>query len=85
MSSLKPCFLLVDDHALFRAGLGMMLSEHWPEARLANAATWYEAMACLRTQRPDLILLDVHLPDAHSVARLAELREAAPDCPVLLL
>lgn len=85
MPSSTLCFLLVDDHALFRAGLGMMLGEHWPHAQLAHAATWDEAMSSLAVQRPDLVLLDVHLPDAHSVARLAELRAAAPGCPVLVL
>lgn len=85
MPSSTLCFLLVDDHALFRAGLGMMLGENWPMAQLAHAATWDEALVSLKAQCPDLILLDVHLPDAHSVARLAELREAAPGCPVLML
>jgi two-component system nitrate/nitrite response regulator NarL len=81
----KPCFLLVDDHALFRAGLGLMLLEHWPGASLLTASHWREALAQLQSHRPDLILLDVHLPDAHSVGHLSELRGLAPDCPVLLL
>ncbi len=81
----KPCFLLVDDHALFRAGLGLMLLEHWPEASLLTASQWREALTQLQSHRPDLILLDVHLPDAHSVGHLSELMALAPDCPVLLL
>ncbi len=81
----KPCFLLVDDHALFRAGLGLMLLEHWPEASLLMASQWREALTQLQSHRPDLILLDVHLPDAHSVGHLSELMALAPDCPVLLL
>lgn len=81
----EPCFLLVDDHALFRTGLGMMLIEHWTQAQLVHASTWGEALVSVQVQRPDLILLDVRLPDAHSVDKLAELQEAAPGCPVLML
>ncbi len=85
MLASKPHFLLVDDHALFRAGLTLMLDEQWPQAQRECAGTWAEAMKSLSEHLPNLILLDVHLPDAHSVARLPELLAAAPGCPVLML
>lgn len=85
MAALSPHFLLVDDHALFRTGLGMMLAEHWPQGRVTQASTWQQALAALRDEHPDLVLLDVHLPDGHGLADLPVLRELAPDCPVLLM
>jgi two-component system nitrate/nitrite response regulator NarL len=85
MSSIRPCFLLVDDHALFRTGLGIVLSQHWPQAQVIEAATWGEGLRMLQTCQPDLILLDVHLPDAHALDELPALRALAPACPVLLM
>ncbi len=85
MSASPPHFLLVDDHALFRTGLGLMLSQHWPAARVVQAASWGEALRYLQIELPDLILLDVHLPDGHGLADLPVLRTLAPHCPVLLM
>ena len=85
MSASPPHFLLVDDHALFRTGLGLMLSQHWPAARVVQAASWGEALRYLQGELPDLILLDVHLPDGHGLADLPVLRTLAPHCPVLLM
>lgn len=85
MSAAAPHFLLVDDHALFRTGLGLMLSEHWPQGRVTQAATWQQTLAALQAETPDLILLDVHLPDGHGLADLPALRVLAPQCPVLMM
>jgi two-component system nitrate/nitrite response regulator NarL len=85
MSVSGPCFLLVDDHALFRTGLGLMLAERWPQAQVLQAATWHEALATLRQHSPDLVMLDVHLPDGHGVADWPQLAALAPRCPVLLM
>ena len=85
MSAAAPHFLLVDDHALFRTGLGLMLSEHWPQGRVTQAATWQQTLAALQVETPDLILLDVNLPDGHGLADLPALRVPAPQCPVLMM
>lgn len=85
MSAVSPHFLLVDDHALFRTGLGIMLSQHWPQSRVTQASTLAQARAMLQQEAPDLILLDVHLPDGHSLMELASLRALAPGCPVLMM
>jgi len=85
MSASHPHFLLVDDHALFRTGLGLMLSEHWPHGRVTQAMTLGQALACLQQEAPDLVLLDVHLPDGHGLSDLPALRAQAPSCPVLIM
>ncbi|MBI2734293.1 MAG: response regulator transcription factor [Aquabacterium sp.] len=85
MSALHPHFLLVDDHALFRTGLGMMLSEHWPQGRVTQAMNLAQALDILTRDTPDLVLLDVHLPDGHGLADLPALRAKAPQCPVLMM
>ncbi|MDO9236983.1 MAG: response regulator transcription factor [Aquabacterium sp.] len=85
MSLSRTKFLLVDDHGLFRTGLGLMLSQVWPDGVVVQAASWGEALRALQTEVPDLILLDVGLPDGHGLLDLPVLRVLAPHCPVLLM
>lgn len=87
MNPSAPCFLLVDDHALFRTGLGMMLAEHWPQAVLRHAGDWAQALSSARalSPAPDLVLLDIQLPDGHGLDNLAQLQTLLPGCPILLM
>lgn len=85
MSFTGPRFLLVDDHALFRMGLSLMLTERWPHALLTQASTWSQALAHLQAQAVDLVLLDIHLPDGHGLSDLPLLRALAPQARVLLM
>lgn len=93
MSAPPPHFLLVDDHALFRTGLSLMLAQNWPGARVSQATTLTQALAVLQAcapddapdHAPDLILLDVHLPDGHGLADLPQLRSLAPGSRVLMM
>lgn len=85
MSATPASFLLVDDHALFRTGLGLMLSQAWPEAHVMQAASWGEALLALKQVQPNLVMLDVHLPDGHGLADLAVLQAHAPGCAVMLM
>ncbi|MGC4059351.1 MAG: response regulator transcription factor [Aquabacterium sp.] len=85
MSASPASFLLVDDHALFRTGLGLMLSQTWPDALVAQAASWGEALVALQHARPSLVMLDVHLPDGHGLADLSALQALAPGCAVMLM
>ena len=57
--------LVVDDHALFRAGVRAEL-----EGRVelvGDAATVDDAVAAIAELRPDVVLLDVHMPDGGGV------------------
>ena len=68
------CVLLIDDHALFRAGLGVVLRRAWPAVTVQEAASITEALSRIGERCPDLIVLDVHLPDANGLAMLGALR-----------
>ena len=89
MSLTAPHLVLVDDHALFRMGLGQMLAAHWPQVRFHEAVSWAGALAQLkalwRQDRPDALLLDVGLPDADALPLLGQLQELAPGLPVLVM
>jgi DNA-binding NarL/FixJ family response regulator len=57
--------VIVDDHAMFRAGVRSELGDE--VAVLAEAADVGQAVAAIRTHRPDVVLLDVHLPGGGGV------------------
>ena len=60
--------VVVDDHHLFRAGVRAELSAHHDV--VGEAATPAEALAVIASTSPDVVLLDVHLPDGGGVAVL---------------
>ncbi len=73
--SAAPRVVIVDDHHLFRAGVRAELGEELPV--VGDAGTVEQAVALIREQRPDVVLLDVHMPDGGGVAVIARTGE---DC-----
>jgi len=71
--------LLVDDHALLRDGIALVMEREFTGLQLMQAGTLAEARAAIE-QHADiqLVLLDLSLPDGHGIAELPWLREAAP-------
>lgn len=76
--------LLVDDHTLFREGLALLLAHVDDHVQVLHAATLQQAAAAL-PQAPDLVLLDLVLPDARGLDGLFELRRMTEDIPVVVL
>lgn len=77
--------LVVDDHSLFRRGLMALLSQDPRFQVSGEAGDVGEALRSLARQRPDVILLDNHLPGVLGVDAIPALREAAPGSRVLML
>ncbi|KJV10430.1 hypothetical protein VZ95_04855 [Elstera litoralis] len=77
--------LLIDDHTLFRAGLARIVQFWQPEASIRAVGTLGEGLRCLGEALPDLVLLDLSLPDARSVHPVTSLRAAAPTLPILVI
>jgi DNA-binding NarL/FixJ family response regulator len=76
--------LLVDDHPLTRSALAGLLTQHGFEVA-GEAADGAEAVECARRIQPDLILLDLSMPGIDGLSALPQLREAAPECEVVVL
>ncbi|MGE3286976.1 MAG: response regulator [Pseudonocardia sp.] len=71
--------VLVDDHALFRAGVRAELERGVPDVRVVgDAGSVDEAVATIRHLTPDVVLLDVHMPDGGGAEVLRRVR---PDLP----
>lgn len=77
--------MLVDDHSLFRRGLKALLQQDERFEVVCEAADVGEALRCVAQQRPDLILLDNHLPGVRGVDGVAALKDAAPSTRILML
>jgi DNA-binding NarL/FixJ family response regulator len=76
--------LVVDDHPLTREALAALLRAHGFE--LAGIASdGEEAIATAAQTQPDLVLLDLLMPGLDGLSALPRLREAAPDCEVVVL
>jgi DNA-binding NarL/FixJ family response regulator len=74
---------LVDDHRLFRAGVRTGLGD--AVEIVGEAGTVDEAVALVRRTGPDVVLLDVHMPDGGGLAVLAGLGQDAPATRFLAL
>jgi DNA-binding NarL/FixJ family response regulator len=75
--------VVVDDHSLFRAGVRAELAERF--AVVGEAATPAAAIAVIAETTPDVVLLDVHLPDGGGVAVLNALAALGEPPSVLAL
>ncbi len=77
--------LLVDDDDLMRAGLKAVLSSDAGIEVVGEAANGRAAVTAVRTQRPDVVLMDVRMPDLDGIAATREVLAAAPQVKVVIL
>lgn len=77
--------LLIDDHAVVRAGARRILTEAFPSAEFGEAGDAPQAVQAVRASQWDLIILDISLPGRSGLDVLLELRVLAPTVPVLVM
>jgi DNA-binding NtrC family response regulator len=79
----KPLILLVDDQESIRYFLSKTLMDEGYEVRSAASAT--QAMEIINTEIPDLVLLDLKLPDRNGLEILAELKDVINEICVIMM
>jgi two-component system, NarL family, response regulator NreC len=77
--------LLVDDHAVVRSGLKMLLSSHAEMEIVGEAATASEALQLTGETIPDVILMDIGLPDKNGIEATREIKVKYPDVKIVAL
>ena len=77
--------LLVDDHPMVLAGLRSVLHGHEGLEVVGQASTAAEAVAMAAQTRPDVVLMDLRLPDGSGVDACREILSALPQTRVLFL
>ena len=77
--------LLVEDDLLLRKGLKTMIEMRGGFSIGADTGSGKEAVRLFETSRPDIVVLDLRLPDIPGTEVLRQMKNAAPDIPVVLL
>lgn len=77
--------LLVDDHEVVRMGLRTLLDKRDGLTVVAEAGSVAEAISAARRSRPDVIIMDIRLPDGNGVEACREIRGDLPDTKVIML
>ena len=77
--------LVVDDHEVVRQGLVALLDRRPNFQVVAEAGTVEEALAQARLHQPDIVIMDVRLPDGSGVEACREIRADLPDTRVVML
>ena len=83
MTTIK--LVIVDDHPVVRDGLRGMFAGDPQFAVLGEAATGVEALTVAEAVRPDVILMDLRMPEMNGVTAIAALRERGIAARVLVL
>jgi two-component system response regulator NreC len=77
--------LIVDDHAVVRTGLRLLLDGEDELETVAEAGTARDAVFEARKHKPDVVLMDVVLPDKSGIEATPDVLTEAPDAKVLVL
>ena len=77
--------MLVDDHEVVRAGLRALLDRRDGMSVVAEAGSVAEAIEVAGKEKPDVIIMDVRLPDGSGVEACREIRESRPATKMIML
>lgn len=76
--------VVIDDHPVVRDGVAAQLQHHGDMTVVGYAATAAEGLRVCAVERPDVVLLDLRLPDAPAAEVVVDLRRTSPDSRVLV-
>jgi two-component system response regulator NreC len=77
--------LLVDDHVVVRSGLRMLLENEADVEIVGEAGTAGEALAAVANLKPDLVLMDIGLPDMSGIDAAREIKRLHPGTAIVAL
>ena len=77
--------MIVDDHAIVRAGLRALLFEETAFDLVGEAAGGYEALELVEKTKPDVLILDLSMPDLDGISVTRKIKPNFPDLKILIL
>ena len=81
---MSACILLIDDHALFRTGLRMVLAAGFAAGKIIEAGSVNEGLA-YADEKFDVVLLDIELPGLSGLEGISLLKSRMANVPILML
>jgi DNA-binding NarL/FixJ family response regulator len=83
--SAKIRILAVDDHALVRQGIAVLVGTQPDMTLVAEASNGREAIQQFRTHRPDVTLMDLQMPEMNGFDAIVAIRGEFPDAKIVVL
>lgn len=77
--------LIVDDHPDFREMLTMFIKKHYKDVSVKQAGTAKEGVKTAERVKPDVALMDIHLPDISGLQAAQEISRRLPDCQIITM
>ena len=77
--------LLVDDHHVLRQGIRALAADERDMEFVAEASTGREAIEEFRKHRPDVVLMDLQMPDMNGLDAMISIRDDFPDARFIIL
>jgi len=81
----RTSVLIVDDHRSFAEALVIAINHHDDMCSVGAVATIAEAIACFESSDPDVVLMDIRLPDGDGIEAAERIRGLRPEARVVIL
>ena len=77
--------LITDDHPIVREGLAAIIDRREDMTTVAQAGNGQEALEMFRLHHPDVVLMDLRMPQMDGVTAITQIRQEAPDARIIVL
>ena len=77
--------LIIDDHSLFRSGIKLVLQRQNDFELVGEAGSGLEGVKDAKRLSPDVVLLDLHMPDMSGLETIPLLKDEAPNAQIVML
>ena len=77
--------LLVEDNVIFRKSISEILCDQFPTMDIEEASNGKEALQHIQTLPPNLILMDIKLPDESGLKLTQTIKATHPEIPIIIL
>jgi len=85
MSVANVTIVIIEDHAIVRGLLARVAQDAFPRSKVTLARDGRQGVELCRQEKPELVLLDLDLPDGDGIERVQEIRAVAPAAKILVL